>query len=43
VATAKVTSLDSEKGRAVFATQATVNGKSVLDGEALIMVPRRGA
>ena len=23
--------------------QATVNGKSVLDGEALMMVPRRGA
>jgi 3-hydroxybutyryl-CoA dehydratase len=41
VATAKVTSLDAEKGRAVLATQAAVNGKSVLDGEAVMMVPRR--
>jgi 3-hydroxybutyryl-CoA dehydratase len=41
VATAKITSLDPEKGRAVLATQAAVNGKSVLDGEALMMVPRR--
>ncbi len=41
VATAKITSLDAEKGRAVLATQASVNGKSVLDGEALMMVPRR--
>jgi 3-hydroxybutyryl-CoA dehydratase len=43
VATGKITSLDPEKGRAVLAMQATVNGKSVLDGEALMMVPRRGA
>jgi 3-hydroxybutyryl-CoA dehydratase len=41
VATAKITSLDPEKGRAVLATQAAVNGKSVLDGEAILMVPRR--
>ena len=41
VATGKITSLDPEKGRAVLAMQATVNGKSVLDGEALMMVPRR--
>ena len=41
VATAKITSLDAEKGRAVLATQAAVNGKSVLDGEAVMMVPRR--
>ena len=34
VATGKITSLDPEKGRAVLAMQATVNGKSVLDGEA---------
>jgi 3-hydroxybutyryl-CoA dehydratase len=40
-ATAKVTSLDAEKGRATLATQALVNGKSVLDGEAVMMVPRR--
>ena len=43
VATAKVTSLDPEKGRAVLATQCAVNGKGVLDGEAVMMVPRRGA
>jgi 3-hydroxybutyryl-CoA dehydratase len=43
VATGKVTSLDPEKGRVVLAMQATVNGKNVLDGEALLMVPRRGA
>ena len=41
VATAKITSLDPDKGRAVLATQAAVDGKSVLDGEAVIMVPRR--
>ena len=41
VATAKITSLDPEKGRAVLATGCTVNGKSVLDGEAVMMVPRR--
>src|SRR6476659_4186234 len=41
VATGKITSLDSEKGRAVLAMQAAVNGKSVLDGEAVMMVPRR--
>jgi 3-hydroxybutyryl-CoA dehydratase len=40
-ATAKVTGLDAEKGRATLATQALVNGKSVLDGEAVLMVPRR--
>ena len=32
---------DPEKARAVLATQAAVNGKSVLDGEAVLMVPRR--
>ena len=41
VATGKITSLDPEKGRAVLAMQAVVNGKSVLDGEAVMMVPRR--
>ena len=41
VATGKITSLDPEKGRAVLAMQAAVNGKSVLDGEAVLMVPRR--
>ena len=40
---AKITSLDPDKGRAMLAMQATVNGKTVFDGEALMMVPRRGA
>ena len=41
VATAKITSLDPEKGRAVLACSCAVNGKPVIDGEALMMVPRR--
>jgi 3-hydroxybutyryl-CoA dehydratase len=41
VATAKITSIDPEKGRAVLATNCAVNGRSVLDGEAVMMVPRR--
>jgi 3-hydroxybutyryl-CoA dehydratase len=41
MATVKITSLDPEKGRAVLATMCSVNGKSVLDGEAMMMVPRR--
>jgi 3-hydroxybutyryl-CoA dehydratase len=41
VATAKITSLDPEKGRAVLACSCAVNGKPVLDGEAVMMVSRR--
>lgn len=41
VATAKVTNLDPDKGRAVLATSCTVDGNTVLDGEAVMMVPRR--
>jgi 3-hydroxybutyryl-CoA dehydratase len=41
VATAKITSLDPEKGRAVLACDCSVNGKTVLDGEAVMMVSRR--
>jgi 3-hydroxybutyryl-CoA dehydratase len=41
VATAKITSLDAEKGRAVLACSCAVNGKPVLDGEAVMMVSRR--
>ena len=41
VAKAKITSLDAEKGRAVFLTECAVNGKNVVDGEAVLMVPRR--
>jgi 3-hydroxybutyryl-CoA dehydratase len=41
VAMGKIVSLDPEKGRAALTMQATVNGKCVLDGEAVMMVPRR--
>jgi len=41
VATLKVTGLDSEKGRATLACVAAVNGKTVLEGEAVMMVDRR--
>ncbi|HEY3949927.1 MaoC family dehydratase [Phenylobacterium sp.] len=42
--TARVTvkSLDAEKAHAVFETLCLVNGRTVLDGEALILAPRRG-
>jgi len=41
--TAKVTvkALDAAKAHATFETVCLVNGKTVVDGEALIMVPRR--
>ena len=41
--TAKVTikALDEAKGHVTFDTICLVNGKTVIDGEALIMVPRR--
>ena len=35
--------LDAAKGHATFETQCLVNGKTVIDGEAVIMVPKRGA
>ena len=41
VATRKITSLDAEKGRADARLQCAVNGKTVLDGEAVMMVDRR--
>ncbi|THD59526.1 MaoC family dehydratase [Phenylobacterium sp.] len=41
VAKVTVKSLDADKGHAVFETVCLVNGKTVIDGEALIMVPRR--
>lgn len=42
--TAKVTiqELDERRGQATLATVCTVNGKTVVDGEAVVMVPRRG-
>jgi 3-hydroxybutyryl-CoA dehydratase len=41
VATLKVTGLDAEKGRATLACDAAVNSKTVLEGEAVMMVDRR--
>ena len=43
--TARVTvkTLDAAKGHVTLETVCEVNGKTVVDGEALIMVPRRGA
>lgn len=43
VVTAKVTALDADKGRATIETICAVDGKTVVEGEALIMPPRRGA
>ena len=42
VARVTVKALDEAKGHATFETVCLVNGKAVVDGEALIMVPRRG-
>lgn len=41
--TAKVTiqALDEKRGQATLATVCTVAGKAVVDGEAVVMVPRR--
>jgi 3-hydroxybutyryl-CoA dehydratase len=41
VATCRVTGVDTEKGWATFACDCSVNGKTVLEGEALLMVDRR--
>ena len=38
-----VKALDPAKGHATLETVCQVNGKTVVDGEALIMVPRRGS
>jgi 3-hydroxybutyryl-CoA dehydratase len=40
-ATATITALDADKGRATFETVCTVAGKAVIEGEALVMVPRK--
>lgn len=42
VARVTVKSLDAAKAHATFQTACLVNGKTVIDGEALVMVPRRG-
>ena len=41
--TVTITGLDDTKGRATLSTTCTVAGKAVVEGEALIMVPRRSA
>ena len=42
-AIAKVTAIDDAKGRVTFATEARVAGKVVVEGEAVVVVPRRPA
>jgi 3-hydroxybutyryl-CoA dehydratase len=41
VATLKITGLDPDKARATLACDCSVNGKTVLEGEAVMMVDRR--
>jgi 3-hydroxybutyryl-CoA dehydratase len=42
-AKATITALDAEKGRATIETICSVAGKAVIDGEALVMVPRKSS
>jgi 3-hydroxybutyryl-CoA dehydratase len=42
-ARATISALDAEKGRVTLDTVCQVNGKAVVDGEAVVMLPRRGA
>jgi 3-hydroxybutyryl-CoA dehydratase len=39
----KVTAIDSARCRVTFATQCVVAGKTVVEGEAVVIVPRRAA
>nr|WP_272887018.1 MaoC family dehydratase [Phenylobacterium aquaticum] len=41
VTTVTIEALDERRGHATFATVCQVDGKSVVEGEALIMVPRK--
>jgi 3-hydroxybutyryl-CoA dehydratase len=43
IATARIVELLPEKKRVIFSCDCSVNGKTVLDGEALLMVPSRDA
>jgi 3-hydroxybutyryl-CoA dehydratase len=43
IARATITGLDAERGRATLETVCTVAGKTVIEGEALVMVPRKDA
>lgn len=40
---ATITAIDEAKARVTLATVCTVNGKTVVDGEAVIMAPRKAA
>jgi 3-hydroxybutyryl-CoA dehydratase len=42
-ARATVTAVDDAKGRVTLATTCLVRGKAVVDGEAVVMVPRKAA
>jgi len=42
VSRVEVTAIDTEKARVTLATVCRVAGKDVLEGEALVMAPRRG-
>jgi len=39
----KVAAIDPARGRVTFATQCVVAGKTVVEGEAVVIVPRRAA
>jgi 3-hydroxybutyryl-CoA dehydratase len=43
VATCKITAVDAEKGRVTLACDCSIDGKTVLEGEALMMVDRRAS
>ena len=43
IAKATVSELDAERGRVTLATVCTVAGKTVIEGEAVVMAPRKGA
>ena len=42
-ARATITEIDEAKARVTFSTVCLVNGKAVVDGEAVVMVPRKAA
>jgi 3-hydroxybutyryl-CoA dehydratase len=42
-ARASITAIDADKGRVTLATQCVANGKVVVDGEAVVLAPRRGS
>ena len=42
-ARATITALDAERGRVTLETVCLVNGKPVVDGEAVVMLPRKAA